>query len=201
MNGLRQLAAGCLLQVLCTAVIASPADGRHGLILDPPRVVRSHTLFNQHAQEIRFPSGSERWQLVVFGYTHCPDVCPMTLHKTTMLLKALGVDGDRLRVVFVSIDSARDDAQAMKAYIEKFDSRILGLTGDAEVLQEVANEFGVLTRRFQGKTALAYTLHHSSFLYLVDPAGSVRMLYPGGARVDGIVRDLRQLWGPGPATQ
>jgi cytochrome oxidase Cu insertion factor (SCO1/SenC/PrrC family) len=58
----------------------------------------------------------------------------------------------------------------------------------------VANEFGVLTRRFQGKTALAYTLEHSSFLYVLDPQGRVRVMYPATVDLQDIARDLRQLW-------
>ena len=70
----------------------------------------------------------------------------------------------------------------------------MGLTGDVERIQQVANSFGVLTRRFQGKTALAYTLEHSSFLYLIDPQGRVRMMYPATADFQDIATDLRQFW-------
>jgi protein SCO1/2 len=189
----RLLATRWLLLFFFIPLAATAADGRHGLILDPPRVVQRHILMNQYATEVPFPSGTGRWQLVVFGYTHCPDVCPMTLHQTSMLLKELGSDSERVRVVFISIDGARDNARAMKEFIGKFDPRILGLTGDAEVLQAVANEFGVLTRRFQGKTALAYTLQHSSFLYLLDPEGRVRMLYPGSTDAQEMAQDLRRL--------
>jgi protein SCO1/2 len=131
---------------------------------------------------------------VFFGYTHCPDICPMTLHKTSMLMKKLGESQARLTPVFISIDSVRDQPEALNRYISQFDVPAVGLTGDAETLQNIANEFGVLTRRFQGKTALAYTLEHSSFMYLLDPAGRVRMLYPGNAEIDGIADDLRKLW-------
>jgi protein SCO1/2 len=118
----------------------------------------------------------------------------MTLHKTALLLKELGTDSPRLQVVFISIDSARDDASAMKDFVEKFDARITGLTGTPEDLQAVANEFGVMTRRYQGKTALAYSMVHSSLLYLLDPAGRVRMLYPPGTAIEALAADLRQLW-------
>jgi protein SCO1/2 len=156
--------------------------------------VQPHKLIDQHAHEVLFPSGAGAWQLVVFGYTRCPDVCPMTLHKTKLLLHELGADSALLRVVFISIDSARDDTRSMKEFVEKFDTRIIGLTGDPEVLQAVANEFGVLTRRFQGKTAIAYTMVHSSLLYLLDKEGRVQMMYPGGIGSDVLAADLRRLW-------
>jgi protein SCO1/2 len=119
----------------------------------------------------------------------------MTLHKISLVLKRLGERAGRVQSVFISIDSARDDAARMKDFVGQFDERILGLGGDPEALQAVANEFSVLTRRFQGKTAIAYTLNHSSQIYLVDPQARVRMMYPSGVEIEAIVRDLERLLG------
>jgi len=182
------------LLVLFAARAAGAAADYHGLRVEPPKAVAGHRLLDPKSQPTAFPLARGTWQLVFFGYTHCPDVCPMTLHKTSMLMKELGADGARLTPVFISIDSGRDAPQAMGDYIGRFEVPVVGLTGEAETLQAVANEFGVLTRRFQGKTALAYTLEHSSFLYLLDPQGRVRMLYPGTADIQGIAEDLRRLW-------
>lgn len=180
------------LVVVFSGSLVSHAAGRQGLAVAPPRVVQPHKLVDQHAHEVLFPSGA--WQLVVFGYTHCPDVCPMTLHKTKLLLNELGADSARLQVVFISIDSTRDDTKTMKEFVEKFDPRIIGLTGEPETLQAVANDFGVLTRRFQGKTAIAYTMVHSSLLYLLDTQGRVQIMYPGGVDIEVLAADLRRLW-------
>jgi len=193
MRVVRQLAMAGLAAVLFSPLM-SHAAGHQGLAVEPPRVVQPYNLVDQHAHKVQFPFRAGTWQLVIFGYTHCPDVCPMTLHKTTQLLKELGADNTRLRVVFISIDSARDNTKAMKEYVEKFDNRIVGLTGEPEMLQAVANEFGVLTRRSQGKTALAYTMVHSSLLYLLDRSGRVRMMYPGGTGIEVLAADLRRLW-------
>jgi protein SCO1/2 len=118
----------------------------------------------------------------------------MTLHKVGLLLKELGPESARVTPVFISIDSSRDNPDALRSFIKQFSVRAVGLSGDPEALQATANEFSVLVRRFQGKTALAYTLDHSSFLYLLDPQGRVRMLYPGSAEISGIAADLRHLW-------
>jgi protein SCO1/2 len=177
----------------CGAAAAAPEF--HGLRVEPPKAVHGGTLLNHQGQAVGFPLKISRWQLVAFGYTHCPDVCPMTLHKTALLLKQLGAQAERMQVVFISIDSGRDNPAAMQEFTGKIDERILGLTGEPEALQTVANEFGVLTRRFQGKTALAYTLEHSSFLYLLDPAGRVRLMYPATADIPAMATDLQRLWG------
>lgn len=193
MRKIRRYAHGVLLPVLLAAGAAS-AGSFHGLRVEPPKALHAHTLIDPKGEPARFPLQRGTWQLVFFGYTHCPDVCPMTLHKTSMLIKELGSEGLKLTPVFISIDSGRDRPDTMGSYISRFDVPAVGLTGDPEALQAVANEFGVLTRRFQGKTALAYTLDHSSFLYLLDPQGRVRMLYPGNAEIEGIARDLQRLW-------
>jgi len=191
---LARLLAMIGLVVMFPGSPASQAAGRQGLAVEPPRVVQPHKFVDQHAHEVLFPSGVGAWQLVVFGYTHCPDVCPMTLHKTKLLLNELGAESAQLQVVFISIDSARDDTKAMKEFVEKFDPRIIGLTGEPETLQAVANDFGVLTRRFQGKTAIAYTMVHSSLLYLLDNEGRVQMMYPGGIGIEVLAADLHRLW-------
>lgn len=189
-RGRAVLVAGLML-----AMPGMAAAQTGGLPVEPPKAIRAHPLTDHHGQPVNFPSATDgRWRLVVFGYTHCPDVCPMTLHKTAQLLQELGADGARLQVVFVSIDSARDDTRAMKSFVEQFDTRITGLTGDPEALQAAANEFGVMTRRYQGKTALAYTMVHSSLLYLLDPAAKVRIVYPGSADAEAVAADLRRLW-------
>jgi len=162
--------------------------------VDPPRPIRPVVLQDQDGRPVSFPQVSPAWRLVVFGYTNCPDVCPMTLHKAALLLKQLGAANENVQVIFISIDGARDDAKAMRQFVHKFDRRIVGLTGETEALTEIANEFGVLTRRFQGKTAMAYTLVHSSLIFLLDPAGAMRALYPQNAEVDVIANDLRTFW-------
>ena len=173
-------------------VFAAPAEF-HGLRVEPPKTLHGGVLLDQDSRDTVFPL-KNTWQLVFFGYTHCPDICPMTLHKTGMLLKELGSESARVTPVFISIDSGRDNPEALRNFIKQFEVRVVGLSGDPESLQTVANEFGVLVRRFQGKTALAYALEHSSFLYLLDPRGRVRLLYPGSAEVGAIAADLRYLW-------
>jgi len=173
--------------------LAAP-DEFHGLRVEPPKALHGGMLPDQDGRDTAFPLIRETWQLVFFGYTHCPDICPMTLHKTGILLKELGSESVRVTPVFISIDSGRDNPEALRTFLKQFEVRAVGLSGDPEALQAVANEFGVLVRRFQGKTALAYTLEHSSFLYLLDPQGRVRLLYPGSAEISGIAADLRRLW-------
>jgi protein SCO1/2 len=188
------VAAIALSVLLVAGPAAASQSGMHGLRVEPPKAIWGEALVDHDGQKTRFPLTAGMWQLAFFGYTHCPDVCPVTLHKARMLLDQLGPEASRLQVLFLSIDTTRDQPGQVKQFVTRHDARIKGLTGDAEAMRAVANEFGVLTRRFQGKTALAYTLEHSSFLYLLDPQGRVRVMYPATVDLQDIARDLRQLW-------
>ncbi len=177
------------------AVVALPAHSLNGLPVEPPRDL-VHTVLTDHdGRATRLPLASGTWQLVAFGYTHCPDVCPMTLHKVATMLQRLGPKAAKVRGVFVSIDGQRDDTARMKEFVARFDKRLVGLTGNPEATVAAANAFGILTRRFQGKTALAYTLSHSSLLYLVDPEGRLRFVYSEQATPAQIAQDLERLTG------
>ena len=79
--------------------------------------------------------------VIFFGYTSCPDVCPTTLFNLSTWLKAIGPDGDKLNVLFISIDPERDISAHLKEYLSAFDPRIRGLTGTDTQVAAVAKEF------------------------------------------------------------
>jgi protein SCO1/2 len=166
-----------------------------GFVIEPPKTIGVQVLVNQDGGASAFPGKHGRWQLAFFGYTNCPDVCPATMHKVAQLTERLGPAANALEPVFISIDSERDRPQALRKFIVDHGGHVTGLTGDPEQVQALANEFGVLTRKHQGKTALAYTMQHSAFIYLLDPQGRVRLLYSGVEDVASIERDIRSLWG------
>lgn len=105
-----------------------------------------------------------------YGFTTCPDVCPTALSEMSRLLTALGEDADKLRMVFVSVDPERDSVEIMKQYVDYFDDRIVGLTGDLDVITEMAKSRFI---QFQ-KVPLdggGYTMDHSASIYLTDSDG------------------------------
>ncbi|HEX3363670.1 SCO family protein [Phenylobacterium sp.] len=108
--------------------------------------------------------------LVAFGFTTCPDVCPTTLTHMTNWLRALGPAGDRLNVVYVTVDPERDTPKQLGAYLAAFDPRIRGLTGSPANIALIAHEYRV----YYQKVPLAgggYTMDHSAILYLMDAKG------------------------------
>ena len=104
-----------------------------------------------------------------FGFTNCPDVCPTTLMEMSNHLAVLGPDGDRLTVLFVTVDPERDTAEHLKEYLAAFDRRIIALTGSAEDIALVARAYHVFYAKVP--TSSGYTMNHTATIFLIDRKG------------------------------
>lgn len=107
--------------------------------------------------------------LVFFGYTHCPDICPTTLYELSQVMKALGPQTP-VKVLFVTVDPARDTAKVMKNYLSSFDPHIVGLIGNAKQTQAIERAYRVYVHKVPA-TGGDYTMDHTSIIYLMDKDG------------------------------
>ena len=107
---------------------------------------------------------------VVFGFTHCPDVCPTTLLDWSNVLAGLGADADQLKVLFVSVDSERDTPEALGAYMASFDPRIVALTGSAAEIASAARAFGAFYEKV-AESGGSFTFDHTVKTYFVGREG------------------------------
>lgn len=108
--------------------------------------------------------------LIFFGYTYCPEVCPLTLAHMTTWLEELGPGADRLNVVFITVDPRRDTPAKLHDYLSSFDPRIRGLTGSQQAIDAVAKEYGVFYRKVASPGG-GYAMEHSSVIYIMDASG------------------------------
>lgn len=131
--------------------------------------------------------------VLFFGFTHCPDICPTTLAQFAQAAKQLGPDAERVQFLFVTVDPERDTAEVLSRYVPAFDSRFLGLTGDAQAIARTAKEFKVIFQKQPGKTADSYTVDHSAGTYVFDQTGRVRLFVRHDLPVDDQVHDIRLL--------
>jgi protein SCO1/2 len=106
--------------------------------------------------------------LVFFGYTNCPDVCPTTLAQMSDVLAKM--PGKPIRALFITIDPERDSAQSLKDYLQSFDPRIIGLSGDADAIAKVEKGYRVYARKGPPENG-GYSMDHSSIVYLMDKNG------------------------------
>ena len=113
-----------------------------------------------------------KYQLIYFGYTFCPDVCPTTLAVMSAALEKLGPDQDRIVPLFITIDPARDKPEVLKKYLAAFGPRFVGLTGTDEQIAAVEKEFRVYAKK-QPMAGGTYGMDHSSVIYLMGPDGNL----------------------------
>jgi len=113
------------------------------------------------------------WRLVYFGYTHCPDVCPLGLQTMAEALDALGYAGDRLTPVFVTVDPDRDTPQVMAGYVTFFHPRLVGITPSAEDLKAMATAWRVKYAKVEMGEGRDYLMDHTATIFLIDPDGTI----------------------------
>lgn len=131
--------------------------------------------------------------MMFFGFTQCPDVCPTALVRAAEIKRLLGADGDRLQVIFVTVDPERDLPVVLKAYTQAFDPSFIGLYGDLQKTAETAKAFKVFYKKVP--TGSSYTMDHSAFSYVFDPKGKIRLVLRHEQGAQECVQDLRQILG------
>ena len=129
--------------------------------------------------------------LLYFGFVQCPDVCPTALIRAAEVRKLLGAQGDKLQVIFVTVDPARDTPEVIKAYTAAFDPSFIGLYGDARRTRETADEFKVYYK--QVPTGSSYTMDHSALSYVFDPQGRLRLAMRHEQTAADYTHDIRQV--------
>lgn len=130
---------------------------------------------------------------IFFGYTHCPDVCPTTLSDMKRVMEILDKDADRLQVLFITVDPARDTPPLLNQYVPSFNPTFLGLSGDEAATAQVARDFKIIYRRVPGKTADSYTLDHTAGTLVFDAQGRLRLFVNYGLEADKIAADIKRL--------
>ncbi|MGH8214578.1 MAG: SCO family protein [Rhodanobacteraceae bacterium] len=132
--------------------------------------------------------------VLYFGYTHCPDVCPLTLVHLHTVLQKLGKDAGDVQVLFVTVDPTRDTVPVLRQYVTAFDPRIVGLTGTQDAIATLAKRYRAFFQRQTPKTPTAdYEVTHSSAIYIFDREGRARLLATPGSTNDAIFHDLKIL--------
>ncbi|HEV8502760.1 MAG TPA: SCO family protein [Casimicrobiaceae bacterium] len=188
----RRAALGAILAVALAACAPSPpkflasditgSNFGHGFTL-PDASGNTRTL------------GDFRGKVVVmfFGYTHCPDVCPTTLAELAQAMQRLGADADRVQVLFVTVDPARDTPQVLAQYVPAFDKRFVALRGDSDALAATAKEYKVIYQKQPGPTPGNYSMDHSAGTYIYDPQGRLRLYVSYGQGPEVFVHDIKAL--------
>ena len=127
--------------------------------------------------------------LIYFGYTHCPDVCPMTLGEVFGVFEAL----PETQALFVTVDPERDTPEFLGEWTTYLPDNLYAVTGSPGAIRRAADNYGVKYARVETTSTAGYTMSHTAELYLIDADGRYLLAYPFGTEADEIVADLEKL--------
>ncbi len=188
---LRLPVLGFLLSVLLFACRSDEA--LRGTAIDATPIA-DFELQDQNGETFKLSAQRGNVVLFFFGYTFCPDVCPMTLSTWKRAQDALGNDASAVRFVYVTVDPERDTREKLKSHLENFSEDFTGLTGANEALRAVYASFGVYINKTSiAESAAGYLVDHTARMFVVDKTGALRLLLDHAAPVDDVVHDVRLL--------
>ena len=131
--------------------------------------------------------------VMFFGYTQCPDVCPTTMADMAEIKKSLGKDGERLQVLFVTVDPERDTPELLKAYMQNFDPSFVALVPTLQQLPKLTADFKIYYKKVDGATPTSYSMDHSAGSYVFDAKGQLRLFTRYGSPREALAKDLETL--------
>lgn len=189
-----------LIAVLALALLPSgprPAEddgAAAGPFFDAPLPAPGLDLTTHAGEPWSLAAGRGTPAAVFFGYTHCPDVCPLTLARLSRVLDEMEPGAAAgLRTVFVTVDPARDDGPRLAAYLAPFHPSIVGLTGEREAVARAARAFGVGIFVPPHEEGAPYLVDHTARTFLLDAEGRVVGSLPATASTDDLRDAIRTL--------
>ena len=196
MNALRTLAAAVLL----TAAVSACGAGGESAAETPPlagaRIGGPFTLVGGDGQTVSDRDFAGKYRLMYFGYTFCPDVCPVDMQRLAAGYRALTerdpARAARLQPIFVTVDPERDTPAVVKQFTAAFDPRFVGLTGSPEAIARVAQAYLIPYAKREGATPGSYLVDHGRQAYLMGPDGSPLALISQDGTPDEIVAELQR---------
>jgi len=162
-------------------------------------------LTDQNGKPARDTDFRGRAMLVFFGFTHCPDICPVSVASLSKMMELLGDKADQVAPIFITVDPKRDTPDVMKAYLANFDKRIVGLTGTDEQIRQAAATY----KAYYAKSAKPeqeehgehgahdeagkseYNVDHSGYIYLMGKDGKFIQVFPYNVAATDLVAALK----------
>jgi len=190
-------ALAAVLAIAVFGVVVAIGLGRAhtfaGVAAIPPSPAADFTLTDESGAAFTLSSLRGQWILLTYGYTSCPDLCPATLANLQQVKAELGPAGDRVRVIFSTVDPDRDTVDVLRTYVHHFGADFKGLTGSTAQVAQAAQAYGVSYQKSPSPGEVGYAVNHSAFVYLLDPQFRLRVTYPFGVASQEITADLQYL--------
>lgn len=190
MSRIWRIALLCILGGMLSACGGQTWDTRNitGLMPD-----LQFNLRDTQGQTVHAAHYAGKIRLLYFGYTNCPDICPLTLSDIARALRTLGPAAKSVRVLFVSVDPKRDTPKVLHRYARAFGPQFVGLTGTQAELQALSKRYRVSYSYGKPDAHGDYVVNHSAAIFVFDRTGHVRLLMNHNDGSKKMAHDLRQL--------
>jgi protein SCO1 len=189
-------AVTCAVTVL--AGLRPGSDGAHafhGTAYPEPEAAPAFALTDHQGRQVGLEDFRGGPVLLFFGFTHCPDVCPLTLTRLSRAVDALGQRAEDTRILLVTVDPERDTPEVLAEYVRQFGPKVTGLTGDAEILERMRREYGVYAAMHAGHDAGEPMVMHTDAVFGIDRKGRLRVLLHADGPEVQLEEDIRTLTG------
>ena len=188
----RRFLSFCLLLASGLLGQAPKVDDYRGGLVTPPLPKPKFILTDTSGRPFDFAPATKGYvTLLFFGYTYCPDQCPMHMANLSAALKKLPAGtADRVKLVFVTTDPARDTPQVLRHWLDAFDRRFIGLTGTEQAIAAAQRMAGVPVATRSAATSDNYAVNHANFVLAYSKDDLAHVIYPGGVSKDDWVHDL-----------
>ena len=186
--------AGGLLIALAVLTLfraSEPEAPVSALIIPSPNALPDFALVDQSGAPVTAATFRGQWDLLFFGFTHCPDICPTTLQTLSAAQQALRDSGAKTlpRIVLVSVDPERDTPEALQKYVSHFGDKHLGVTGELEQIRVLTKALGIYFDKVFGEDD-DYTVDHTAAVLVLNPQGEFSALFSAPHIADNYVHDL-----------
>jgi protein SCO1 len=172
------------------AIVSSDSVSDGATMIDPPRQLADFTLTGVDGQPLSFSDLYGKVTLLYFGYTHCPDVCPITLGEFRQVKAHLGDAAENVNFLMISVDGARDTPEYLGRYLAGFDEEFYGMTGSEVDLRRIGVDYGLY---FQANEGEYYTVDHTAAVFMVDQTGQLHAIFAYGTEPKVMVEKVQAL--------
>lgn len=174
--------------MLCCA-LAQSQNLKSG-VFDPPRLAPEIGLPASNGKPFRLADHRGKVVVLEFGFSHCENVCPVSLAALAQARTQLGAAAQDVQVVFISVDPERDTPERLRTYLAQFDRSFVGVTGTPAQIARLLKDYGITASKRPIEGSSDYTMNHSSYLYFIDRQGRQRAMMPFGRPAADIAHDL-----------
>lgn len=184
--------AAALMALPAAPVMAAPAF--NGIDLTGATIGPDYKLFYADGKPASLRDFKGKTVMLFFGFTQCPDVCPTALARAVEIKRLLGADGNKLQVVFATVDPERDTGPLLNEYMRAFDPTFVGVRGNAEQTAKTAADFKIFYRKVP--SGASYSMDHTAITYVFDADSKIRLAFKHDQTAQQCADDLRKLMAP-----